>query len=134
MDPLHATMEEFAADGYTHVECFGPRCRMKTEADKLASSNLDGTYHRAAFSTATLCGAHYRGYMIEGEKERRGWLVHVSPERPELPILRHADFHVTDKTWTQAVVKRLHRSKHYAENGWLSVPQRRRLQLSPGKE
>ena len=96
-------MEEFAADGYTHVECFGPRCRMKTEADKLASSNLDGTYHRAAFSTATLCGAHYRGYMIEGEKERRGWLVHVSPERPELPILRHADFHVTDKTWTQAV-------------------------------
>jgi hypothetical protein len=46
--------------------------------------------------------AHYRGYMIEGEKERRGWLVHVSPERPELPILRHADFHV-DKTWREAV-------------------------------
>ena len=47
--------------------------------------------------------AHYRGYMIESEKERQGWLVHVSPERPELPILRHADFHITDKTWTQAV-------------------------------
>jgi len=28
MDPLHATIEEFAADGYTHVECFCPRCRM----------------------------------------------------------------------------------------------------------
>jgi hypothetical protein len=28
MDPLHATMEEFVADGYTHVECFFPRCRM----------------------------------------------------------------------------------------------------------
>jgi hypothetical protein len=28
MDPLHATIEEFAADGYTHVECFCPRCRV----------------------------------------------------------------------------------------------------------
>ena len=28
MDPLNATIEEFAADGYTHVECFCPRCRM----------------------------------------------------------------------------------------------------------
>ena len=25
MDPLHATIEEFAADGYTHVECTRPR-------------------------------------------------------------------------------------------------------------
>ena len=28
MNPLHATIEAFAADGYTHVECFCPRCRM----------------------------------------------------------------------------------------------------------
>lgn len=28
MDPLHATIEEFAADGYTHIECFCPRCRV----------------------------------------------------------------------------------------------------------
>ena len=27
MDSLHANIEEFAADGYTHVECFCPRCR-----------------------------------------------------------------------------------------------------------
>jgi hypothetical protein len=26
MDPLHATLEEFAAEGYSHVECFCPRC------------------------------------------------------------------------------------------------------------
>ena len=26
MVPLHATIEEFAADGYTHVECFCRRC------------------------------------------------------------------------------------------------------------
>ncbi len=28
MDPLHATIEEFAADGYTHVEASCPRCRV----------------------------------------------------------------------------------------------------------
>jgi hypothetical protein len=28
IDPLHATIEEFAANGYTHVECFCPRCRV----------------------------------------------------------------------------------------------------------
>ncbi len=27
MDPLHATIEEFAAEGYTHVECSCPHCR-----------------------------------------------------------------------------------------------------------
>ena len=28
MDPLPATIEKFAAGGYTHVECFCPRCRV----------------------------------------------------------------------------------------------------------
>ena len=28
MDPLHATIQEFAADGFTHVECYCPRCRV----------------------------------------------------------------------------------------------------------
>ena len=28
MDPLHATIEEFAADGYSHVEANCPRCRV----------------------------------------------------------------------------------------------------------
>ena len=28
LHPLHATIEEFAAEGYTHVECFCPRCRV----------------------------------------------------------------------------------------------------------
>ena len=27
MDPLSATIEEFATEGFTHVECFCPRCR-----------------------------------------------------------------------------------------------------------
>jgi hypothetical protein len=28
MDPLHATVEEFAAEGYTHIACHCPRCRV----------------------------------------------------------------------------------------------------------
>lgn len=28
MDPLHATIEEFAAEGYTHIQCHCPRCRI----------------------------------------------------------------------------------------------------------
>jgi hypothetical protein len=28
MDPLRATIEEFAAEGFTHVACYCPRCRM----------------------------------------------------------------------------------------------------------
>jgi hypothetical protein len=28
MDPLHATIEEFAADGFTDIECHCPRCRV----------------------------------------------------------------------------------------------------------
>ena len=28
MEPLHATIEEFAAEGFTHIECYCPRCRM----------------------------------------------------------------------------------------------------------
>jgi hypothetical protein len=28
LDPLHATIEEFAAEGYTHVESSCPRCRV----------------------------------------------------------------------------------------------------------
>jgi hypothetical protein len=27
-NPLHATIEEFTAEGFTHVECYCPRCRM----------------------------------------------------------------------------------------------------------
>jgi hypothetical protein len=28
MDLLHATIEEFAAEGYMHVQCHCPRCRL----------------------------------------------------------------------------------------------------------
>jgi hypothetical protein len=47
--------------------------------------------------------AYYRGYRIEGEKERQGWLLRVNPTKSELPILRSADFRLTEKTWPQAL-------------------------------
>ena len=28
MDPLHASIEDFTAEGFTHIECHCPRCRM----------------------------------------------------------------------------------------------------------
>ena len=29
MDPLHATIEEFAVEGFTHIEGHCPRCRAR---------------------------------------------------------------------------------------------------------
>ena len=43
MDPLHATIEEFAADGYTHIEVTSPpMSHDKVETDQLAPAHLDG--------------------------------------------------------------------------------------------
>jgi hypothetical protein len=28
LTPLYATIEDFAAEGFTHVQCYCPRCRM----------------------------------------------------------------------------------------------------------
>jgi hypothetical protein len=47
--------------------------------------------------------AYYRGYKIEGEKDHQGWLVRVSPLKPELPVLRRGEFRVTGYAWPQAV-------------------------------
>jgi phage FluMu protein Com len=42
MDPLHATVEEFAADGYSHVEANCPRCRVirLRQIDKLPKISM----------------------------------------------------------------------------------------------
>ena len=47
--------------------------------------------------------ACYRGYRIEGVKVRQGWLLRISPERPELPILPRAEFRTKEKIWPLAV-------------------------------
>ena len=47
--------------------------------------------------------AYYRGYRIDGKKERQGWLLRICPERPELPILPRAEFWTQEKFWPQAI-------------------------------
>ena len=47
--------------------------------------------------------ARYRGYMITGDVNGRGWCIETHPTRPDLPILRRASFRVVDPSWTQAV-------------------------------
>ena len=60
MDPLHATLEEFAADGYTHVEANCPRCRVirLRPIDQLPKITLgltlDGLARQALTLTETL--------------------------------------------------------------------------------
>jgi hypothetical protein len=55
MDPLHATLEEFAAEGYTHVSYHCPRCRMtRIRPMGLAPQNLDGAHARSAFEAIAM--------------------------------------------------------------------------------
>src|SRR5262245_61732496 len=39
MDPLHATIEEFAAEGFTHVQCYCPRCRVELRLNAALPTN-----------------------------------------------------------------------------------------------
>ena len=69
MDPLHATIEQFAAEGYTHVECFCPRCRViRLGPMSWLPKNLDGAHCAinsqsdfAALSAAVRCNRSNRG-------------------------------------------------------------------------
>jgi hypothetical protein len=49
-------VEEFAAEGYTHVSCHCPRCRVtRMRAMSLASQNLDGAHSRCTRPATPLC-------------------------------------------------------------------------------
>ena len=48
---------------------------------------------------------HYRGYLIDGNTQGRGWSVEVHPNTPDLPILRRAPFRVIHPAWTEALVE-----------------------------
>ena len=59
MDPLHATLEEFAADGYTHVEANCPRCRVirLRPIDQLPKISLGLTLDARSFGLPGVDGA-----------------------------------------------------------------------------
>ena len=46
---------------------------------------------------------HYRGYRIEGVTRREGLLLHVTPTRPHLPVLKYSRFRTLRSTWVKAV-------------------------------
>jgi hypothetical protein len=57
MDPLHATIEDFAAEGFTHIECHcPPMSDDKAKADQLAPSHLSGANYRATVRASPLLG------------------------------------------------------------------------------
>jgi hypothetical protein len=58
MDPLHATIEEFVADGHTHIDAhrmlLPAMSRGQTETNELASENFNGADARPALTAAAL--------------------------------------------------------------------------------
>ena len=59
LDPLHATLEEFAADGYTHVEANCPRCRVirLRPIDQLPKISMGLTLDRTRASACAVLSA-----------------------------------------------------------------------------
>ena len=47
--------------------------------------------------------AHYRGYRIDGVTRGEGLLLHVTPTRPQLPVLKYSRFRTLRSTWSKAV-------------------------------
>jgi hypothetical protein len=79
-DQLHATIEEFAAEGYTHVECFCPRCRV-TQVRTMSwlpkiSMGLTLAQPSVAFdalSAAGRCAQSSRGDRLTCLASLKGW-------------------------------------------------------------
>ena len=74
MGPLHATIEEFAADGFTHIECHCPRCRvtrlrpMSWLPRAVATKALTAVVLEAATSIAVAAGGNRYAYKDHGYK------------------------------------------------------------------
>src|SRR5262245_12616154 len=87
IDPLNATVDEFVAEGFTHIQCYLPSMSHdKAKADQLASPHLFGTHHRsfqrgyAARSAVVHCTRSSRGgwktflgsrWGVEGDRHFR---------------------------------------------------------------
>jgi hypothetical protein len=72
IDSLHATIEEFAAKGFTHVECYCPRCRMIrlrpiTWLPRISSGSPSRSFQHgcAVQSAAVKCNRLSRGEVEE---------------------------------------------------------------------
>src|SRR5262245_40971674 len=60
-DLLHTTIEEFAADGFTHIECYCPRCREIRLRPISYLPRISRGLTIAQLSTAPVCGVRRTG-------------------------------------------------------------------------
>src|SRR6476469_6960637 len=63
MGPLHATLEEFAADGFTHIEANRPRGRVIRL--RTIDRNLDGAYARCVGAPVAMCQVRWSAAVGE---------------------------------------------------------------------
>ncbi len=45
----------------------------------------------------------YRGYKIRAERDRQGWHVAVSPNKPDLPLMRHYSVRIQASSLDEAI-------------------------------
>jgi hypothetical protein len=55
MNPLHATIGEFAAKSFTHIECFCPLCRMIWLRPRICLPKISMGLNLAQLSTRLCC-------------------------------------------------------------------------------
>src|SRR5262245_56047764 len=85
MDPVHTTIEEFATDGYTHIQCYCPRCRaMRLRPISWLPRISMGLTNSAGFSAAYAWGVQEGEYSTSTPKLSN---VALSPWRSQLATL-----------------------------------------------
>ena len=65
MDPLHATIEEFAAEGYAHIACHCPRCRVTRMRPIKWLPRISMGLTIATVSAAAFCGMRWPSALGE---------------------------------------------------------------------
>ena len=78
MDPLHATIEELAADGFTHIEANRPRGRVIRL--RTIDRNLDGAYARCVGAPVAMCQVRWSaavGEAVAAVRKERDPRAHV---------------------------------------------------------
>src|SRR5262245_34355002 len=74
MDPLNATVDEFVAEGFTHIQCYYPRCRTTRLRPISWLPRISLGLTIAVFSAATLRGVRWSTALGQAVAVgRRSW-------------------------------------------------------------
>src|SRR5262245_65887937 len=74
IDPLNATVDEFVAEGFTHIQCYCPRCRTTRLRPISCLPRISLGLTIAAFSAATLRGVRWSTCLGQAVAVgRRSW-------------------------------------------------------------